>query len=335
MDKSLFKKLKIGIGIIISIILMGTVGYTILEGWSLFDSFYMTVITISTTGFKELHPLSEAGMILTVFLIIFGVLAIAYTGGRGVQILFEAQLLRRRRMNKKLEQLSNHNIVCGYGRMGRQICESLYNHNEPFVVIDKNFELFDKINEHDYIFINGDATHDDVLLKAGIKKAKGLIAVIGSDPENVFATLAAKELNKNIFIVARAIEEGTKSKLKIAGADRIVMPYELGSSRMVQLLLRPAVSDFVEGVVRNKDVDISLEEIIVRENSKLAGLTLAESPLRSELNIIVIAIDKSNKKFEYNPKSSTIIEAGDKLIAIGHADDLNKLTTYCNINTEN
>ena len=335
MDKSLFKKLKIGIGIIISIILMGTVGYTILEGWSLFDSFYMTVITISTTGFKELHPLSEAGMILTVFLIIFGVLAIAYTGGRGVQILFEAQLLRRRRMNKKLEQLSNHNIVCGYGRMGRQICESLYHHNEPFVVIDKNFELFDKINEHDYIFINGDATHDDVLLKAGIKKAKGLIAVIGSDPENVFATLAAKELNKNIFIVARAIEEGTKSKLKIAGADRIVMPYELGSSRMVQLLLRPAVSDFVEGVVRNKDVDISLEEIIVRENSKLAGLTLAESPLRSELNIIVIAIDKSNKKFEYNPKSSTIIEAGDKLIAIGHADDLNKLTTYCNINTEN
>ncbi len=335
MDKSLFKKLKIGIGIIISIILIGTVGYSILEGWSLFDSFYMTVITISTTGFKELHPLSEAGMILTVFLIIFGVLAIAYTGGRGVQILFEAQLLRRRRMNKKLEQLSNHNIVCGYGRMGRQICESLYNHNEPFVVIDKNFELFDKINEHDYVLINGDATHDDVLLKAGIKKAKGLIAVIGSDPENVFATLAAKELNKNIFIVARAIEEGTKSKLKIAGADRIVMPYELGSSRMVQLLLRPAVSDFVEGVVRNKDVDISLEEIIVRENSKLAGLTLAESPLRSELNIIVIAIDKSNKKFEYNPKSSTIIEAGDKLIAIGHADDLNKLTTYCNINTEN
>ncbi len=335
MDKSLFKKLKIGIGIIISIILIGIVGYRILEGWSLFDSFYMTVITISTTGFKELHPLSKSGMILTVFLIIFGVLAIAYTGGRGVQILFETQLLRRRRMNKKLEQLSNHNIVCGYGRMGRQICESLYHHNEPFVVIDKNFEFFDKINEHDYIFIKGDATHDDVLLKAGIKKAKGLIAVIGSDPENVFATLAAKELNKNIFIVARAIEEGTKSKLKIAGADRIVMPYELGSSRMVQLLLRPAVSDFVEGVVRNKDVDISLEEIIVRENSKLAGLTLAESPLRRELNIIVIAIDKSNKNFEYNPKSSTIIEAGDKLIAIGHADDLNKLTTYCNINTEN
>ena len=331
MDKNLFKKLRIGVGIIISIILIGTIGYTIIEGWSLFDSFYMTVITISTTGFKELHPLSDSGMVLTILLIIFGVLAIAYTGGRGVQILIEAQLLRRRRMNKKLEQLSNHNIVCGYGRMGRQICESLYEHNEPFVVIDNDPELIGKMDEHNYIYINGNATHDDVLLKAGIKKAKGLIAVIGSDPENVFATLAAKELNKDIFIVARAIEEGTKSKLRIAGADRIVMPYELGSSRMVQLLLRPGVSDFVEGVVRSKDVDISLEEIIVQENSKLAGLTLAESPLRSELNIIVIAIDKPNSKFEYNPKSSTLIEVGDKLIAIGHAEDLNKLTTYCHI----
>lgn len=332
MDKNLFKKLKIGIGVIISIILIGTVGYTILEGWNLFDAFYMTVITISTTGFKELHPLSNSGMVLTIFLIISGVLAIAYTGGRGVQILIEAQVLRRRRMNKKLEQLSNHNIVCGYGRMGRQICESLYQHNEPFVVIDKDAELFNKVDEKNYIYIHGDATHDDVLLKAGVKKAKGLIAVIGSDPENVFATLAAKELNKNIFIVARAIEEGTKSKLKIAGADRIVMPYELGSNRMVQLLLRPAVSDFVEGVVRNKDGDISLEEIIVQDNSKLAGLTLAESPLRSQLNIIVIAIDKPNRKFEYNPKSSTMIEAGDKLIVIGHADDLNQLTYYCNVN---
>ncbi len=331
MDKNLFKKLKVGIGIIISIILIGTIGYTIIEGWNLFDSFYMTLITISTTGFKELHPLSVPGMVLTIFLIIFGVLAIAYTGGRGVQILIESQVLRRRRMNKKLEKLTNHYIVCGYGRMGRQICESLYEHKEPFVVIDNDSGLTEKMDEHNYIYINDNATHDDVLIKAGVKRAKGLIAVIGSDPENVFATLAAKELNKNIFIVARAIEEGTKSKLKIAGADRIVMPYELGSSRMVQLLLRPGVSDFVEGVVRSKNVDISLEEIIVQKNSKLAGLTLAESPLRSELNIIVIAIDKANNQFIYNPKSSTKIEVGDKLIAIGQIENLNKLTTYCRL----
>jgi len=329
MTKNIFKKLEVGLVIILMVIIIGTFGYMIIEGWSFFDAFYMTVITISTTGFKELKPLSTPGMALTVFLIITGVLSIAYTGGRGVQLLVESQILRRRKMSKQLEQISNHYIVCGFGRMGSQIAEHLLENHLNFVVIENEPSNVAKLNELDYLYIDGDATDDLALEKAGVERAKGLVAVLSTDAENVFTTLSARELNDKIFIVARAIDEGTEGKLKKAGADRVVKPYELGGNRMVQLLLRPGVTDFIEGVARKKEVDISLEEIVVSEKSKLVGLTLAESPLRSKLNIIVIAIDKSEGNFVYNPQSSTKIEAEDKLIAIGQVENLNKLNTLC------
>jgi voltage-gated potassium channel len=268
-------------------------------------------------------------MILTIGLIITGVLAIAYTGGRGVQVLVESQILRRRRMSKRLSTVSNHYIICGFGRMGKQIAEHLHESLLNFVVIENEPNNVMKLNELDYLFVDADATDDDALLKAGVQRAKGLVAVLSTDAENVFTTLSSRELNKTIFIVARAIDEGTEGKLLKAGADRVVKPYELGGNRMVQLLLRPGVTDFIEGIARKKEVDISLEQIVVRKESSLVGLTLAESPIRSELNIIIIAIDKSEGKFVYNPISSTKIEADDKLIAIGQAENLNKLTRLC------
>ncbi len=329
MKQNVFKKLEIGLGIIFIVILTGTFGYMILEDWTFLDSFYMTVITISTTGFKEVRPLSTAGMVLTVFLIITGVLSIAYTGGRGVQLLVESQILRRRRMAKKLELISQHYIVCGFGRMGSQIAEHLLENNLNFVVIENEPNNVAKLIELGYLFVDADATDDDALIKAGVKRAKGLVAVLSTDAENVFTALSARELNSKLFIVARAIDEGTEGKLKKAGADRVVKPYELGGNRMVQLLLRPGVTDFIEGVAKRRDVQISLEEIEVCKGSQLVGLSLAESPIRSELNIIIIAIDKSGGNFVYNPQSSAKIEAGDKLIAIGHGDNLNKLNTLC------
>jgi len=329
MDPNAFKKLQVGIGIIISVILLGTVGYMFTEEWSFMDAFYMTIITISTTGFREVRPLSTSGMILTVWLIITGVLAIAYTGGRGVQLLVESQILRRRRMSKKLESVSDHYIICGFGRMGRQIAEHLDESKLEFVVIENEPHNVSTLVELGYLFVDADATDDDALIKAGIERAKGLVAVLSTDAENVFTTLSARELNKKLFIVSRAIDEGTEGKLKKAGADRVVKPYELGGNRMVQLLLRPGVTDFIEGVAKRREVHISLEEIEVREGSQLVGMTLAESPIRSELNIIIIAIDKSGNKFVYNPQSSAQIEAGDKLIAIGQLENLNKLNNLC------
>lgn len=329
MDQNIFKKLKIGLVIILVIVLIGTFSFMLIEHWSFLDSFYMTIITISTTGFKEVRPLTPSGMILTVALIISGVFAIAYTGGRGVQLLVETHILRRRRMAKMLSSISNHYIICGFGRMGKQIAEHLHESKIGFVVIENDPNNIASLNELEYLFVEADATDDSALIKAKVEKAKGLVAVLSTDAENVFTTLSARELNHKIFIVARAIDEGTEGKLKKAGADRVVKPYELGGNRMVQLLLRPGVTDFIEDIVRMRGVSISLEQIIVSANSKLVGLTLSESPIRRELNIIIITVIKSNGKFVYNPQSNTVIEAEDKLIAIGQVENLNKLNKLC------
>ena len=207
------KQFKIGIFSLVLIGIIGTIGYYFIEDMTLHDAIYMTVITISTTGFKEVKPLTTPGQMFTVFLIITGVFAIAYSGGKAAQILIETQVFRRRRMSKKLEAMKDHYIVCGYGRMGMQICEGLNENNAPFVVIENNSAKLEKLEEKGFIFIDGDATNDDILLKAGIKRARGIVAVIKTDADNVFTTLSAKEQNPNLFIVARAIDEGTEPKL--------------------------------------------------------------------------------------------------------------------------
>ena len=325
------RQIIVGLSVLLGTIIFGTVGYEILEpGMSFFDSFYMTIITVSTTGFKEVHDLSLPGRILTIFLIVTGVTAIAYSAGRAIQaIIYETEIFWRKRMDKKIENISQHYVVCGYGRMGMQICESLYEHGAPFVVIENDEKKIERLKEKKYLFLEGDATSDDSLIAAKIKVAKGLVAVVKTDAENVFTVLAAKELSPNIFIVSRAIEEGTESKLKKAGADRVVKPYELGGNRMVQLLLRPGVIDFIENVARDKNIDIGLEEILVSEQSSLVGKSLIDSPIRKEMNIIIVAIYKEAGKFLYNPQGKTEIAANDKLIAIGEIKDLAVLTDYC------
>jgi len=323
-------QIRSGILILILIVIVGTSGYMLLEGWSLLDSLYMTIISITTTGFAELKPLSTYGRMFTIFLIVVGVVSIAYTGGRVAQVFIETHFFRSRRMNRRLDTIGNHYIVCGYGRMGKTICEGLVENDVAFVVVENSPAKIAQIEAKGWLCVNGDATSDETLVKAGIDRAKGLVAVIRTDAENVFASLSAKELNPNIFLVARAIDEGTESKLKKAGADRVVKPYDLGGNRMVQLLLRPGVIDFIDGVARNRSLNISLEEIQVKENSSLKGLSLLNSPIRKELDVIIVAIWKSNGEFIYNPKSTTVIEAADKLIAIGERSRLFQLTDMCN-----
>ena len=330
MNSDAAKQFKFGLFLLLCVIIVGTIGYEIIETeWTILDSFYMTIITISTTGFREVKDLSQIGRMFTIFLIISGVLTIAYTGGKAAQLLIETQVLRRRKMSKELEKIANHYIVCGYGRMGREICEGLAENNAPFVVVENDPKKIEMVKEHNYLFIDGDATNDEILIKAGLKKAKGLVAVIKTDAENVFATLSARELNPEIFIVVRAVEEGTEKKLITAGANRVVKPYELGGNRMVQLLLRPGVMDFIDGVARNKNVEISLEEISLKSDSPLIGKSLIDSPIRKDLNIIIVAISRKDGHFIYNPKSDTKFEVDDKLIAIGEQSNLSKLTELC------
>lgn len=301
----------------------------IIEKWHILDAIYMTIITISTTGFAETHPLSQTGRFFTLIIIVMGIGSIAYTGGRAAQLIFETQIYRRRKMSKKVEHLSNHFIVCGYGRMGRFICEELAEAKVDFVVIENNAEKIDKLISRGLMFVNGDATRDDILVSAGIKKAKGLVAVLSSDAENVFATLSSKVLNPELYVVARAVEEETESKLVKAGASRVVKPYEIGGTRMAELLLRPGVIEFIDSIAREKNVDLNIEEVIVHPDSLLINKTLTELPIRKEMNIIIVSIYKSSGKFIYNPLSSAKIEAGDKLIAIGESSSLEKLNKMC------
>lgn len=328
--KTTAKQFKFGLLILTTIVAVGIIGYQIIEpSFNFLDSVYMTIITISTTGFKEVHKLSRTGRIFTILLIISGILTIAYTGGKGAQLIVENNLFRRRRMNKKINLLKDHYIVCGYGRMGKVICEGLQSHGIPFVVIENDPAIIEKLEDSNILHVEGDATTDESLLLAGVERAKGLVAVIKSDADNVFTVLSAKELNPGIFVVARAIEEGTENKLKKAGADRVVKPYELGGNRMLYLLLKPGVIEFIDGIARSENLKISLEEITIENDSSLIGKQLKESPIREELNIIVVSLHRKEGGFIYNPRGDTVLREGDKLIAIGDKTNLVKLEKYC------
>lgn len=323
------KQLNFAILFLSVIIVFGTSGYVIIEKWDILDAFYMTIISITTTGFSEIRPLSPMGRLFTTSLIIFGVGTIGYIGGRGMQILLEQKLLRRRRVNKKVINLNNHYIVCGYGRLGRTICHELHEMNMPFVVIEKKESLIEELVQSGMLFIQGDATQDETLQKAGIERSQGLMAVLATDADNVYLTLSAKVLKPEIFVVTRALEEETERKLKRAGADRIVMPYEIGATRMVHLLTRPGVMDFIDVVANKGDHDLGLEEIILGAHSPLNGQSLSDSPIRQEMNVIIVAIYRENDDFIYNPRSSTILAANDRLIAIGQTEGLAKLNEMC------
>jgi voltage-gated potassium channel len=329
MDRTL-KQLKAGAFLLLITLVVGSIGFMLIEHWNFLDSIYMTIITITTTGFEEVHPLTHSGRIFTIILLVMGIGSIAYTGGRAAQLLIENQIIRRRRMSKKLEELKDHYIVCGYGRMGRYICEELSSAKVEFIVVENESNKIDKLIEMNFLYINGDAASDEILITAGVMKAKGLVAVLSNDAENVFTTLSAKALNPNLYVVARAVEEEAESKLKKAGANRVVKPYEIGGNRMAELLLRPGVIEFIDVVARERNVDLSMEELAVSEKSSLIGKTLAELPIRKDLNIIIVSINKLKGGFIYNPKSSTVIEQNDKLIALGEKVNLAALSKLCN-----
>ena len=324
--KELRQKLLLSLFLIVLVISFGTLGYMFIEGWDLVDSLYMTIITLASVGYKEVHDLSFNGRIFTIVLIIGGVGTVAYALTSAARIIIEGELqdvFGRRRLEKKIKGLKDHYIICGYGRMGKIICKELREKNQKFVVIEKKTDLM--ADTEDILIIQGDATRDEVLKEVGIDNAKGLISVLPTDAENLFVVLSARGLNPHLLIVARAGEEGSEKKLLRAGADKVVSPYHIGGLRIAHTILKPAVVDFIEFATKSGNIDLQMEEITIQEASELSGLTLDECGIGRELGIIIVAIKKADGDLKFNPTFRSTIIAGDTLIALGEISKMKKL----------
>jgi voltage-gated potassium channel len=322
------RQFKIAIAALVMLIALGTGGYMAIEGWRLLDAFYMTITTIATVGFREVYPLSDRGMVFTILLIIFGVSVLWYTLGKFAQIMFEGQFQRflgRIKVEKRIESMKDHYIICGFGRIGSLICREFAARPVPFVIVDNNPAVIEKLEDEHYPYIRGNATEDETLLRAGIKRAKGLVSVVTSDTENVYITLTARGLNPDIFILARAGEEGSDIKLKRAGATKVISPYHIGGSRMAQAILRPNVVDFIEIATGRDHLDLQMEEICIPDCSYCVGENLATSGFRKETGVIIVGIKKASGKMVFNPSSHTRIEERDTLIVLGEPLAIQKL----------
>jgi voltage-gated potassium channel len=310
------------------LVLAGAAGYMTIEGWPLLDSLYMTITTISTVGYMEIHPLSRAGRLFTMLLVVSGITVLFYTVGKIAQVMFEGQFQRyfgRMKVEKRIESLKDHYIVCGYGRIGSLICQELMAEQVPFIVVESQDPVTAKLEAEGKLFIKGSATEDETLLKAGILRAKGLIAVVTSDTENVYITLTARGLNPNLFILARAGEEGSEIKLQRAGANKVISPYHIGGSRMAQAILRPNVVDFIELATGRDHLDLQMEEILIPSSCAFAGKNLLTSGFRKETGVIIVCVKKESGKMVFNPDSSTTIDGRDTLIVLGEQGAIQRL----------
>lgn len=311
-----------------AILLVGTLGYMLIEGSSFLDGLYMTIITITTVGYGEAVRLSPAGKYFTMGIIFLGVGFVLYIVSKITETVVEGglqKILGRINMQKKVAKLKDHYIVCGYGRIGKVICKNLKENNRSFVVIERLPEEVQRIDDQGYLVLEGEASSDEALLKAGIKDAKGLIAVVSSDADNVYIVLSARVLNPNLFIMARSSGiEGTETKLLRAGANKVVSPYYIGASRMAQLVVRPTVVDFVDLTVQG-ELGLRLEEISVSERASIVNKTLMGSDMRKKFDLIVVAIKRQLGEMLFNPSPQTEIRVGDTLVVLGAHDNIKAL----------
>ncbi|MBP7739048.1 MAG: potassium channel protein [Spirochaetes bacterium] len=310
------------------IIAVGVSGYYVIEGMTLFEAFYMTMITISTVGFQEVQPLSTAGRALTIVIISGGITTAAYTIGTLVRTFVEGEMkktLGRRKVEKKISHLNNHYIICGYGRIGSLICKELSEHGQNFVVIENDPSAIERMEADRVLYLPLDATVDGSLIEAGIMNARGIVTAVGSDADNVFIALTAKGLRPDIFILARASDEVNEIKLKRAGASRVVSPYLIGGKRMAHVLLRPTVVDFMDIAAAERDLGLQMEEFHVMAGSHLVGKNLVESNLRKEYGVIIVLIKKHGGELIFNPQPAEVLEADDTLVVLGTIDDMKRM----------
>lgn len=316
------------LGVPVALLVAGTSGYVAIEGWPLFDALYMTVITLTTVGFLEVHPLSTAGRAFTMLLALGGVFMLFYAATAIIRAVVTGEVggdLGRKRMLRRLAELRDHFIVCGYGRMGRRVCQEFSAAGVPFVLVERDEALTRDFALPHGFALAGDATSDDVLRQAGVERARGLVTVAASDADNLYITMSARFLNDKLAIVARAEEDEAEKKLVRAGADRVISPYVIGGHRVAQALLRPHTLEFLDFATRRDYLDLQIDQNDVPPGSPLAGAVLKDSRLRQDLGVIIVAIRKPDGRMVFNPAPECVLEARDVLITLGRRDQLDRL----------
>ena len=305
---------------------IGTTGYALLEGWSVMDGLYMTFITLSTIGFQEVQTLSDQGRLFTLGLGITGIGLLTFVVARSAQLLLASERLRERQNMKQINDLSDHYVICGYGRVGQRLAEDLQAAGKPFVVVDIADEEIAELRDDDFLYVQGNAEEDEVLQTAGIDRARCLILTLPEDSSNVFVALTAREMNPDLFILARTVDHDNRSKLLHAGADKVIAPSEVGADRMAQVVLRPNVDDFMERVLHAHALSLQIDEVEVHPSAPLAGQSLAESNFRQQFDAVVIGIiDAETGDMTFNPTPASRIEAGDILIVLGDSSVIRSL----------
>lgn len=318
------RQLQLSLFLLLGLVVVGVIGYMLLEGYDLVEALYMTVITLATVGFQEVEPLDPPGRLFTTFLIIVGVGTAAWAISNAAEVMLGQTFwksVQRRRNRDMIEDLTDHHIICGYGRLGRQIIRDLNARGERFLVVDWDDDLEEELLEADLPHVTADATSEETLREAGVERARGIVAALDDDAQNVLTVLTARELNPRLLIIARAGSESLESKLLRAGADRVVTPSSIGGHRLALALLRPAVHDFFGRIFTlGMEPDVDVGQITVPDDSPFAGQTIEGCDLRRIRNVSILAIRRPDGTFDLNPGAQRQIDPGETLIFIGPAE---------------
>lgn len=322
-----FKKIYIAAGLVVFVMLSGVLGYMWLQNYSLLDAIFMTVITVATVGYREVQELDATGKIFTSLLIIFSIGTFAYAISVITRYVLEGEFqlyFKHYRVNKEIQKLQNHVIICGYGRNGKQACDQLRSQNEPFVAIEMRHENIEQMRDDDTVlFVEGDATHDEVLIEAGIERAKALITALPDDAANVFVVLTARGINPRMKIISRASDESSEMKLKRAGADNVIMPDKIGGTHMASLVVKPDVLEFLDYITER--VNIKLEEILFSNlPDNMKNKSIRDLEVRNKTGANIIGIKTLNGDYMINPTPDTVMEPGAKLFVLGTAEQVQK-----------
>jgi voltage-gated potassium channel len=310
------------------ILVVGTTGYCVIEGWGPWDAFFMTVISVTTVGYAYVHPLSRAGEAFTVVVVTVGVATVLYTFSFLMARLVEGDLQERwarRRRRRMLDELTHHFIICGFGRIGQIIAREFARQAVPFVIIERDPDRMKEAIDAGYLAVEADASSEEVLQRIGVARARGFIAAVSTDAENVYAVLTARLLRPDLYIIGRAETEDAKAKLIRAGCDRVLSPYQIGGLQLAQTALRPAVVDFVQLATSSDNLDLNMEQVQITAGAELAGKTIVAAGLRQRFGVIVVGIQRASGAMEFNPPPESVMSVGDCLVVLGQAKNLREL----------
>jgi voltage-gated potassium channel len=328
MSKSARRRMRYALAALVALIGIGTLGFSLLEPLTLLDSLYLTVMTVATVGYGDVHPVSRGGRGFAIVFMLVSVAVVGFLLSTAIQALVQSEIVAaygQRRRHREISKLRNHFIICGAGRVGSRIIQELQRREEPFIVVERDERQVASLIEEDVLVLVRDATLEETLRDAGVEHARALAACLPDDADNVYVVLTARGLNDGLHIVARALEAQAEPKLIRAGANRVIAPIIIGSQRMVQALTKPAVADFIDSIAA-EDLDLDFEEVVVAPHSAYVGRMLRDTNIRAELDVVIVAVRRRRDgEMVFNPAGDSHIEAGDMLIAIGRAESLAQL----------